>query len=175
MSLIVEDGSGVANANSYNALADADAFFAARNNTTWAALDQTDQKIPYLIQAVDYMQQAFRPRWKGWRHLTTQVLDWPRLWVDQFDSPGNYGPNPYYFAPTTIPQEVKTAQLLLALKITNGDLAPDLERVEQIVKVGSIQVTYDSNRPPFTVYRDVEMLLGPFLQTSGNMARIGRL
>lgn len=175
MTLVVEDGSAVAGANSYVSLATADAYFAARNNLTWDALDPTDTKTPYLILAVDYMQQAYRTRWKGWRHLTTQVLDWPRLWVDQFDSPGNYGPFPYYFPPNTIPQEVITAQLLLALKLTNGDLAPDLERVEQIVKVGSLQVTYDDRRPPFTIFRDVEMLLSPFFESSGGMARIGRL
>ena len=171
--LIVEDGSSVTSSNSYVLSTTADTYFSIRGETTWAAL-LTATKEAYLILAVDYMQQSFRTRWKGWRHLTGQSLDWPRLWVDQFDAPGNYGPYPYYFSPTTIPQEVQDAQCMLALKCINGALAPDLERVEKIVKVGSIQVEYDTNRPPITIFRDVELLLAPYLISSNGMTRVGR-
>lgn len=174
MAIIVETGLEVANANSYISLADANTYFSLRNDVTWAALNDTTQKTPFLILAVDYMQQAYRPSWKGQRHTITQSLDWPRLWVDQPDAPGGYGAFPFYYSPTSIPQEIITAQCLLAKKLANGDLAPDLSRVEKMVKVGSIQVEYDTNRPPVTIFRDVSMLLSPFLAYSGSMVRIER-
>lgn len=39
ITLVVEDGTGRADANSYVTQAEADAYFAARLNTTWATAD----------------------------------------------------------------------------------------------------------------------------------------
>ena len=174
--IIVEDGSIVANANSYVTVADADTYFNLRNNTTWSNLDPTDQKAPFLILAVDYMQQMYRQRWLGWRDNVNQKLDFPRLWVQQFDAPGNYGPAPYYFAPNFIPDEVKQAQMMLAVRIASGDLAPDITREDTAlsVKVGTLAVDYDKNSPAFTTYRAIDRLLAPFLNSSSTMARIVR-
>ena len=178
MTVIVEDGSIVANANSYVAVADADAYFALRNNTVWAGLNATTQKAPFLISAVDYMQQMYRMRWYGWRDNLNQTLDWPRLWVQQFDAPGNYGPAPYYFSPNVIPQEVKTAQMMLAVRIANGDLAPDITREDMAssVKVGPIQIDYSKDSPVVTIFRAVDKVLAPLLVNDGSsmMARISR-
>jgi hypothetical protein len=178
MSIIVEDGTVVANANSYVSVATANAYFANRNNLVWANLDPTDQQAPFLISAVDYMQQMYRMRWYGWRVQVAQVLDWPRLWVQQFDAPGNYGPAPYYFAPNVVPQEVQTAQMMLAVRIANGDLSPDVSREDManLVKVGSLQVEYNPNSPVSTIFRAVDNLLSPLLINAGSsmMSKVSR-
>ena len=174
MSLVVEDGSGVTGANSYNTLVEADAYFANRNNTVWAALDPTTQKTPYLIQAVDFMQQMYRTRWRGWRHVGSQALDWPRLWVKQDDSANGYGPFPNYYSPTVIPAEIKQAQLELALRASSAQLAPDIGRITTLEKVGGLTVEYDRSMPASTTFRAVETLLTPFFTASGPMSNVGR-
>lgn len=177
MALIVETGALVAGANSYVTVADADSYFADRNNTDWDALDASDQKSPFLLKAVDYLQQMYRLRWAGTRVSFTQALDWPRAYVPVQDSPNVYGSFPSYYDYNSIPQEIKTAQILLAAKIIDGDLAPDLtpEDMASMVKVGSIEVKYSPTAPSSRVFRDIDMLLKPMLKTSGIMSRISRL
>ncbi len=172
--IIVETGLEVANANSYVTLAEANTFFQQVANSVWDGLDNTDEKIPFIIAAQRYMAQAFRMRWLGYRHTNTQPLDWPRLWVNQFDAPGNYGPYPLYYAPTVIPQQIKDAQCMLAVKLANGDLAPDIERVTESEQVGPIKVTYAKGFSTVTIFRDVELLLAPFFKSTGMNAVVSR-
>lgn len=172
--IIVEDGSGVAGANSYIAISDANTFFANIGNTDWGNLDPADQQGPFLVQAQYYMAQAFRLRWQGMRHTIAQVLDWPRAWVIQPDAPTGFGSIPYYYLPTVIPQQIKDAQCMLAAKCINGPLAPDIDRVTLSEAVGSIKVTYSPFLAPITTFRDVELLLTPFFNTSGLNTRVVR-
>ena len=77
MSLIVEDGTGLANAESLCSVADADTIHAARGNTAWAALT-TPQKEQNLRKGTDYMTGKYTTLRAGYRRLATQALDWPR-------------------------------------------------------------------------------------------------
>lgn len=77
MAFIPEDGTGLANANSYSSVADADAYFADRSNATWAALDEP-KKESALISATDYMDLRYGDRYIGTPLTTTQALGWPR-------------------------------------------------------------------------------------------------
>jgi hypothetical protein len=176
MAIIIEDGTAIANANSYVSVAVADAYFADRNNQDWANLDSTDQKTPYLILACDFLEQMFRMRWLGFRRTLTQGLCWPRSWAARPDANGGYGPFPFYYGFNTIPQEVITAQLLLAVKLVNGDLAPDISREDMAnsVGVGPIKIDYNANKPSFTIFRNVEMLLGPLLINNNAQAQVVR-
>lgn len=73
MALTVEDGTGVAAADSYESLAAVNAFHAARGNVQWAqALDW--EKEQALRRAADYLDV-----WhvRGDRLLPTQGLAWP--------------------------------------------------------------------------------------------------
>lgn len=175
VTLVVEDGTIVAGANSYASVATADLYAGNIGNAAWLTLDPTDQKAQYLIQTQIYMAQAFRMRWKGWKVSNIQVLDWPRIFVDVPDSSSGYGNYPRYYAPTDMPQQIKDAQCILAAKISaSGSLAPDLGRVTTSEQIGSLKVTYDENSTPFTIYRDVEMLLGPMFVGSSLNVGIGR-
>jgi len=58
ITLVCEDGTGLANANTYVAQADADSYFADRANAAWAALS-SDQKASALIQATQYLDARY--------------------------------------------------------------------------------------------------------------------
>ena len=109
MSLIVEDGSIVPNANSYVALVDADNYFTARNNHVWLSLKQ-DAKEALLIAATDYIELRFGRRFLGKKKQDNQPLSFPRTGIP-------------YIAP--IPEVLKKACFEYAIRANNGPLVPD--------------------------------------------------
>lgn len=110
MSLIVEDGSNVAGAESLASVAYTDTYHSNRGNTAWAVL-ATAAKEQALRKATDYMTQAYRTRWAGYRTHSTQSLDWPRSLVEIKDV--NYIGT--YVDQYSVPDEVKKACCELAL------------------------------------------------------------
>jgi len=174
MALTVEDGTVVAGAESYITVAAADTYFSNRGNAAWAALT-TAQKEEALRRATDYMIQAYRSRWKGFRKDGTQALDWPRsfVYLEPFVH-GIVGTYPYLVADTIVPTEVKNVCAELAVKASAAALAPDLERAVQSETIGPISVTYDGASPEYTRYRAADMLLRPYLTGSGSSAQLVR-
>lgn len=75
MALIVEDGTGLPNADSYLSVADADAYHAAMGNTAWQPLASAEKEAA-LRRATQYLDTRYR--WRGQRLTTTQALEWPR-------------------------------------------------------------------------------------------------
>ncbi len=153
MSLIVEDGSGLANAESYISVADATAYHASRGNVDWAALPNDQVREELLRKATDYMC-AYTESWKGIRLLSSQALDWPRngVWA-----------NGYWIAPSTIPSAIANACALLALKAATGELSPDLDVPVAEEKVGPIMVKYAEGARQTVRFRAVELILAPYL------------
>lgn len=81
MSLITEDGTGTADAESLCSVADADAYFTARPGTTlataWGAAS-TPAKESALRQATAYFEGAYGARLPGRRISPSQALLLPR-------------------------------------------------------------------------------------------------
>ena len=75
MSFIVEDGSGVAGANSYLSVAGADVYWEERDGADWAAAT-VPAKEAALIAASQYLDASYC--WKGRKGSATQGLAWPR-------------------------------------------------------------------------------------------------
>ncbi len=73
--LIVEDGTGLENANTYTSIIDADSYHAALGRTTWAELED-DEKAAALIKATQFVDASFT--WCGARMFRVQALAWPR-------------------------------------------------------------------------------------------------
>ena len=48
MALVVEDGTGITNANAYVSVAEADSYFQARNNASWSARNTHDKEKAIL-------------------------------------------------------------------------------------------------------------------------------
>lgn len=168
MALIVEDGSKVPGAESYISVSDATAYHSNRGNVAWAALTTAQMEVA-LRKATDYLLQAYRGNWKGYRILSTQALDWPRSNVLIEDGPYNN-----LVAVNVVPQEVKNACAELALKTVTGDLAPDLEQNVTREAVGPLSVDYDRYSPQYTRYRAIDMMLRLYLSETGASTKLER-
>lgn len=175
MAIVVEDGTGRADAESYISVADADAYFAARGNAAWAALTEP-QKEQALRKGTDYIGQTYRLRWKGSRVNGVQALDWPRSWVQRDDF--RYGPlngmamigGIYYFPADEVPVEVARATAELAVRSLSADLLSDQGAQVTGETVGPISVTYADGARQTTRYTAIDAMLAPFLKAGGQIA-----
>lgn len=164
MALLVETGTGSATAESYCTVEYASAYHTNRGNTEWAALTTDALREAALRRATDYMRQAYRSRWQGYKVNEDQALDWPRYGVEV---------EGYAVDSDIVPTEVKNACAELALKASAADLNPDLTQGVLSEQVGSIQVTYDKASPQFTRYRAIDALLSPYLKAGGGGCSMG--
>lgn len=135
MALIIEDGTGVANANSYATTDQLDAYAALRGVTL--AGNTTDHEH-HLIHAMDWLEAQER-RFYGSRLYTTQALAWPRINVPEVNGE-------QYRDPNVIPAELIKAQCALAVSSQSTDLQidrlPGDTGAVLSEKVGSLAVTY---------------------------------
>lgn len=165
MALIVEDGTGLINSNSYASIAEADAYFLDRANTVWAAL-LTPAKTAALILAADYLRRTYGTLWAGYRRTGLQRMDWPRYAVPM---PLAYVPYanaalPGYYPETSVPEEIKNAQIELAfLSATSVALDPALGPPVIEETVGPITTKYATGARQTTVFPFIENMLLPFL------------
>lgn len=173
MSIIVEDGTGKADAESYCSVADASAYHAARGNAAWAALASDTIREQCLRRATDYMVQAYAAAWKGGRKTTTQALCWPRSNVCRPDwALGSvYGG---FYPDNIVPEEVKRACAELALKASTEELAPDLDQAVASETVGPITTVYDKASPQFKRFRAIDMALRAYVNGNSVTAKVGR-
>lgn len=162
MSLIVEDGTGKADAESYISVADADTYHAARGNTTWAALT-TAVKEQSLRKATEYIEGYYT--FIGYRKTSTQMLAWPRYQAARVDL-SMYGIA--YWSDTAVPLPVARACAELALVASTEDLSPALEAQALREKVGPIEVQYAPGAIQYKRYRKVDLIIGEMLESSGS-------
>ncbi|HNT88273.1 MAG TPA: hypothetical protein PKL84_10455 [Candidatus Hydrogenedentes bacterium] len=139
--LIVEDGSGKTDADSYVSVTDADIYVTDRYTAASTWLDLTeDQKEAFLRRACQFLDSYFRGKWKGVKRTSTQSLAWPRASV--LDEEG------YLIADDSVPPVVIEAQIESALILHGGyDLQAVLSGTGTVTrqKVGEIEVEYDGN------------------------------
>lgn len=164
MSIVVEDGTARADAESYASVAECDTRLAARGFALWATMSTTEKEAA-LRRATDYMTQVYRGRWAGTRVNTTQALDWPRHMVPRKDVTGGYHTLPSYYDYQSVPAEVKNACIDLAYKAAAGDLSPDLEPQVASETVGSVSVSYIPGSRQTTQYRSIDNQLAVFMAT----------
>ena len=71
---------------------------------------------------------------------------------------------------------IELAQRAAVLAQTNQTLWPDLDQRTLVEKVGPIQVNYDRMSPQYRRYRQIDLLLNPYLDgTNGLTTRINRI
>lgn len=113
LTFVVEDGSGVPEANVYLTTADADAIIAVEaGSAAWMALDD-ESKQKLLIIATRYIEE--KVTWFGDAVFPTAYLSWPRRSVKNR--------NGYLLAETLIPREIKDVVARLALTFLTEDEA----------------------------------------------------
>lgn len=169
MPLIVENGTGLANAESYISVADATTYHANRGNAAWAALASDTVREQMLRKATDYMEAEYRDRWGGYRVTVTQALSWPRYEVPIKDAASFYGALGSYYASDAVPAIVANACAELALRAAAAELMPDTERAVSRETVGPITVEYEAGSLQATQFDLVENMLRPFFKAGGGM------
>ena len=116
--------------------------------TAWASAT-TDQKNRALYTAT---QRLDRERFLGARATDTQALQWPRTGVRKPDTYVNTYATGFpfrisedYFTDTEIPDQVKRAQVVLAVYLNNNKDGIGLSGLEDFknVQIGSLNVTPD--------------------------------
>lgn len=178
MALVVEDGSGLPNAESFISAVDASTYHAARGNVAWAAIADDATREIYLRQATDYMEGIYRLRWKGYRLNAVQYLSWPRQSVFLTDigatNEGSYYGGDGFLVPNNVvPTQVKQACAEFALVASSTPLSPNIERVVKSEKLDVIERVFDEGSPVYTIFRTAVLKLGPFVSSLGGGTMVG--
>jgi hypothetical protein len=167
MALIVEDGTAKADATSYVSVSDLRGFATARG-ITMSAVDADCEAL--LLQAMDFLLTK-RGKWKGERSTSTQALDWPRWGATNVYYRGDIFPS------TSIPVDLKNAQMALACEAVSANLQPNEtpDTPGQIVrkKVGPIEVAYANPVSPhgrIPYWSKSEAFLSCLLKNNGMVA-----
>lgn len=163
MTLVIEDGSGKSDSQSYVSVADVQAYGLAYNISSTHVTDAV------VLTAMRYLEGNYYERWIGIKKTETQALSWPRAWATRRDG--------YTQGESVIPKEVKDAVCALALRATPGvNLSPDITRDDSVMEeeVGPIRVRYFNSAPTVAIYRDVELILRPVIAMNSNGGKIYR-
>jgi hypothetical protein len=128
--LTAEDGTGLANANSYVSFDDIDVYAEDRSWTDWVAASDAAKEAA-MIEATVYLDTSYA--WKGAIENDTQALAWPREGV--IDKEGR--------TMSGVPQRVKDACCELArLKLSAALVTSRTEAEIQSMQAGTVSVTY---------------------------------
>lgn len=139
MTLVIENGSGVAGANSYVSVNDASVFFSARELSIPSA--------GHLLQAADFIENL---SFAGSTTHDTQIMSFPRT--------GIFDLNKRPYTENAVPRAVINAQLWLSNYIRDG-FSPSAVATQAIKKekVDSLEVEFfgageTSNTSPLVQY-----------------------
>lgn len=80
--MIVEDGTGLPDAESYARLEDAASYHAAREEEAWMEASETEQAAA-LVRACDYLERSYNHLFKGRKLAEGQRLSFPRQELGQ--------------------------------------------------------------------------------------------
>ena len=148
MAVVIVATAGAANANSYLTLTDADALVDAMvlssDASKWST-GNTDSRNRALAAAA---QRLDRERFLGARATDTQSLQWPRTGVRKPDTYSSRYSTGFtitadYYTDTEIPDQIKRAQVELAVYLHNNTDGISLSGLEDYksVSIGSISIT----------------------------------
>lgn len=165
--LIVEDGTGVTNANSYASITDLGTYATLRGLAS--SLPATDAgKDAIMIKAMDYIEGQ-RARFKGVKTDEDQALQWPRsdVWIDGALIGSDY-----------IPRELFYAQLALAIEAISNDLLPNVlpQDAGAVIskEVGEIKIAYaqpdTGSRSKMPAFSKADALLAVLYKQNGLFA-----
>lgn len=169
MALIIEDGTIVANANSYVTLAEARAYALVRG----VSLSATDSVLEILvIKSMDYLE-SFDMQFKGYRKSTEQALCWPRYDVYRDNIGGGYFGRAVLVEYPAIPIELKNALCQLIIDSNSFDIDPNVLLTDKTQKIkervdGAIEVEYAQPKEIRTrpSLRKFDNLISPLLKSS---------
>lgn len=152
MPLIVEDGTGLANAESYLSVADLKSYADARGRSYAGKADTALENA--LRIATNYVDTKWR--YKGDRATALQALEFPRTSLIDWSG----------YSITGIPGRLKNATAELALKSLTDDINADQDRGGKVVSesVGSVSISYAADAPAGRVYTLAMGFLQPYIR-----------
>lgn len=157
--IIVEDGSGISNANAYVSVSDARAYAEARGVTLPTA---DDDVAIMLINATDYIESK-ACQFGGVPTFADQALSWPRTGFEINGEP---------FPVDAIPKNLVKAQCQLVIVLQEGfSLLPNVAPTDYVIEetVGPITTKYadPSIVGTMTTFTAVDALLAPLFGVCG--------
>lgn len=182
MTLVVEDGTGKANAESYVSVADFQTYATARGLDLSAAFGDISLLEQALRRGTAYVE-TFWSRFPGYRtNRRMQRLEWPRVGAYYF-VPDSGRADAFYFggrqdevftaqgydyiAANVVPHEILDATCEAAVREVQvpGSMQPDLERggAIQSIRAGSVEVVYAANAATNTVVQVIDGILSSLL------------
>jgi hypothetical protein len=181
--LIKEDGSGLANANTYALAADGDAYHDGHlYASAWTAAT-TANKEKALAMATRLMDGLFQ--FNGFKRLSTQALQWPRRECRDPDIsngvvPGLLLARGPYLDETKVPPLVvnATCEFARALLVEDRTDNPEGEGLRLLDIIGSARVEFDAADRQPVVPEIVQTMLGRFgeyIARSKGTARLVRV
>lgn len=180
--MVVEDGTGLPNANSYASI---DTLISYCNDHGITTADGDQQTA--LIRATQYIESNYRGRWPGARikYRGLQSLSWPRYGAYANDesrinyralqlSAGGYPESTYPFSigyliqPNEVPIELIQATCEAAIRelIVPGYLQPDLTLTNiKSERAGDTEFEYFVGRGAVPLVTVIDGILGPILMS----------
>tara|TARA_R110000765_G_scaffold71427_2_gene138573 strand:+ start:183 stop:668 length:486 start_codon:yes stop_codon:yes gene_type:complete len=160
MALIIEDGSQVANANSYVTDAEYTTYATLKGLTVGANAAKREVE---LLRAMDYLQ-GFEASMQGTRASSTQGVSFPRYNVVLYS---------YLLASDFIPKELKNSQFEAAAYAHTGTLTPN-EAIKNVSKerLGDLEVNYfKGGQSEKVIVKRALVYLEPLLKSFDKLVR----
>ncbi len=167
MSIVVETGAGLADAESYESVAGADAHLAKlpARAAIWAAFS-TAEKEQYLKAGALLIDKTVGDRALSWPVNGEQALIFPRI--------SFWDTRRKRFWNATIPPDLRRANAEAAWFVSQEDREEEPIRGFSSIGVGSVQLVIDKDNPPQPLPRAVLDLLSPFLSGGGAYSIVGK-
>lgn len=162
MALVVEDGSGKVDADSYVSLAYVDSYNSSRDNdASWEAATDAE-KEQAIREATQYLDAEFGTRFVGRRGSKEQALDWPRIYATDR--------NDYAIDTNEIPARLQQVTAVMAIRAVSETLiadgtTDDTNKVAETIKVGPITVSeeFSPSKQTSKIYSLAAKLLSPII------------
>lgn len=154
MTIVVEDGTGLSTAETYQTLDQFKAYWTARGITL--ADDYTDAQLETALRkGFQYINTI--ARYKAITLTLGQAGEFPRDGLTDWNGREIEG----------VPRQVKEAQNELSYKALTEELYTDLERGGRVAaeSVGPISVSYFNDAPAGKTFRAAMMILKPFMRS----------
>lgn len=165
MAFVVEDGTGLEDANSFCSVEFADSYFSDRGIAAWTGSNTVKEQA--LVRATDYISNRFTFR----RDPYSEEQSLPFPWED-----------PETGDPATLPTNLLKATAEYALRALSAELAPDpnvddtgVQVVEKTEKVGPLEETtkyqVGGQQRPFRPYPAADVLLRGLVMSTTRTVR----
>lgn len=166
MALILEDGTGYSDSDTFALVATIEAY-AAKYGLTFSGT--SGEKEIAARKGTQYISIAYASVFAGSRTFDTQALAWPRWGVTDEDG--------FSIASNIVPQPVIDAACEASILARTEELLPDIANpgnlASKSVQVGPISKSesWVSGRGQFKLYRKIELLLERYCIDSAKVIR----